>query len=300
MESSAKEDKTMEKYAVMSEAAYEHYFSNNDVQHTNTFIQQYLPDYRLDPALSDNYSVVIANPENSDVVIAYRGTDLANLYDDFADLQLVASKPVGDIAGATASAATGLAAPVFDKVSTFITDGILGLGRMHNAALKYEAVRSSYPNSSISVTGHSLGGAQAAHVNALYNVPAYVYNAFDPNSSVKDIDNTNLYIYHSNYDVLSLETQNARVNYVPPKQMFKNYNILKYGLIGAAYNAHDIYNFIPEEPVLLEQITTRVPRVKPFATPQVSMKHQPFEHVTHRHFTRFECQRKDGKCVKYL
>lgn len=99
--------------------------------------------FRLIPELSDSESVVF---EKGDVaVIGYRGT--------------IPSK-IGDL--------------VADYHITF--GSTMESKRFTNAEEKYRAVKATGKYSSIMVTGHSLGGAQAIHVAKLFDLDCWAWN----------------------------------------------------------------------------------------------------------------------------
>lgn len=60
--------------------------------------------------------------------------------------------------------------------------------RFEKAQRDLEAVRAAYPRHSIKVTGHSLGGSLALHLNEVHGIAAHVFN---PGVGLRDIARTN-------------------------------------------------------------------------------------------------------------
>jgi len=99
----------------------------------------------LDPALSNDEHAVYVNPATKQVMIAYRGTDPAQLKDLQADVHI------------------GLGTHAHSA-------------RFKRALATYDAVKAKYGNDTIKVTGHSLGGTLAKHVHQKKDVHAEVFN----------------------------------------------------------------------------------------------------------------------------
>lgn len=111
----------------------------------NVGAQRSMGDWRVLKGLTDDNSTVYKNETTGEVVIAYRGTDPTRKGDLAAD--------------------------------ALIATGLQGTSqRFKEAEKKYKLVKTSFPNAKVTVTGHSLGGAQAMHVNRRFKVEAEVYN----------------------------------------------------------------------------------------------------------------------------
>ena len=140
----AQKEETMQKYAVMSDAAYNFYYEGKEK--TEDLLKNYLPLHSLDEELSDPMSVVVK--KGDEVTIAYRGTDPSNPKDLATDITDVALK---------------------SPLSSF--------GYFDTALQKYDAVKAKYGNDArISTTGHSLGGSLAFFAGKKKDVPSFVYN----------------------------------------------------------------------------------------------------------------------------
>ncbi|MCX7192029.1 MAG: DUF2974 domain-containing protein [Proteobacteria bacterium] len=132
-------------------------------------------DYR---SLADGfYAATFQNTETGEVVIAYRGTD--GPFDAIAGVQLVAGQPPQQFLDAKAY---------------------------------FNDIKALYPNSSVSVTGHSLGGAMASYVAATSpNAPvATAFNALGIANLVTGDPSvfTNVTNYNTLFDPVSDLTAN--------------------------------------------------------------------------------------------
>ena len=94
--------------------------------------------YELDPELSDRETSVFYNPQTKHTIVGYRGTALDDSKTRWKDLK----SDFNILIGKTRN----------DQ-------------RFREANEKYQAVKAKYGDHSIDVTGHSLGGALAKHVN---------------------------------------------------------------------------------------------------------------------------------------
>jgi hypothetical protein len=94
--------------------------------------------YELDPELSDRETSVFYNPTTKHTIVGYRGTALDDSKTRWKDLK----SDFNILIGKTRN----------DQ-------------RFREANEKYNAVKAKYGDHSIDVTGHSLGGALAKHVN---------------------------------------------------------------------------------------------------------------------------------------
>ena len=132
-------------YAVASHIAYEYYFDGDPVL-TEDKLQSLMDTYSIDNNLSNDMGVVLKNNNDNSAILAYRGTDINNIYDLNADAQL----------------ATGL-----DNLLPFQT-------RLSRAEDMYISAKNVYPN--LELTGHSLGGYLAEHVSRTNNEKAVIFN----------------------------------------------------------------------------------------------------------------------------
>ena len=119
--------------AVASAVAY--IYSKGGKEKADAYVSQFLPGYSVDARLSSNDHVVLRNDAEKKAIVAYRGTDVGNVSDLAADYH-IATKG--------------------DDFSESI--------RFHKAMTDYRNARESLPGYDFTVTGHSLGGAQAMWV----------------------------------------------------------------------------------------------------------------------------------------
>jgi hypothetical protein len=94
--------------------------------------------YELDTDLSDRETTVFYNPTSKKVIVGYRGTALGDFKTVGKDLR----SDISIFLGKTRN----------DE-------------RFREATQKYDTIRSKYDGYKIDLTGHSLGGALAKHVN---------------------------------------------------------------------------------------------------------------------------------------
>jgi len=140
-------DPEKDTYSVLSKASYDYYYNGleNAQKELGTYSQS--KGYTIIPKLSGKNAVVLKNGKK--VVISYRGTDLLNPGDIFADAEILLGR---------------------DKVKLFLND------RFDSANQLYEKVKQEYPESDITLTGHSLGSAQAIYVGTKNNIKSVSFN----------------------------------------------------------------------------------------------------------------------------
>jgi hypothetical protein len=200
-------------YSVFSKAAYDYYYHNIE------FAQKELHDYGykdwiIDPALSDKNSIVLTDRDS--VVISYRGTDIANLSDLYADANIIIGRH---------------RTPVPSR-------------RFLEADTKYQQTKSKY-SGDITLTGHSLGNTAALYVGRKNGVRSIGFNAGSGPADIavgqacKLFDKCTDYEKHTLYttgDIISFSSRfgKEKVVKVPvsTKQDFLN---------------HALTNFLPEK-----------------------------------------------------
>mgnify|MGYP003133964050 CR=1 FL=1 len=135
-------------YAVLSKAAYDWYHGDHELAKQE--LEAYNLPYEFDLDNSDDNSVTVVRPDGS-AVLSYRGTDITNPSDIFADSQIF----------------LGLHSnPLMQPLNP--------LNRFESANQKYEKVKDKYPN--LTLTGHSLGGSQALHVARKHGADSITFN----------------------------------------------------------------------------------------------------------------------------
>ena len=133
----------METFSVLSKASYDY------TRYGLEKAQQELKDY------GSNYTIVkgtrnaVVLKNGGSVVISYRGTDLKNPSDLLADTEILLGR---------------------DKLKIFLND------RFDEADKLYLETKKEYPKSDITLTGHSLGSAQAIYVGTKNNVKSVSFN----------------------------------------------------------------------------------------------------------------------------
>lgn len=125
-------------------------------------------------------ALVLRNETTDQVIIAYRGTESGDM--NVAKVKDIYTDIVDVVGGRPKDLENSLDHPW----KTFWNDGPLKLAsdkiqyennQFHQAEELYEAVNKAYPNSDISLTGHSLGGGLAQYVAARQDLPAVTYSA---------------------------------------------------------------------------------------------------------------------------
>lgn len=137
--------------AVLSKLAYDNYNTGN-IQQTQEAIDDYKIGYNIVEDLTKPEYLTAVNPTEKKVVIAYKGTDPKNIYDDFADVEI----------------GLGLAeTPILSYIPS----------RFNTAENIYKEVKNKYPDYEINLTGHSLGGTTARYIGDRHNEKAVVFSA---------------------------------------------------------------------------------------------------------------------------
>lgn len=131
-------------YVSASAAAY---LSAKDKEAAKRYVDAYLPGYAIDDVLSSPDHVVLHNDSAKKLIVAYRGTDVGNASDLSADV-------------------------------TIAKDGVSYKDdpRFTQAVWQYQMATVKYNDYDAKVTGHSLGGSQAAWVSRETGAEAHVFN----------------------------------------------------------------------------------------------------------------------------
>jgi hypothetical protein len=266
------EDKrVMEKYALLSNVSYDTYY--HDVQTAQKNLSRYLSKHKINPNLTDNNSSVI-EAENGDVVISYRGTNPFNPSDVLADIEILSGLPISS--------------------------------RFNESLLKYDLTKKQYPNRSIKITGHSLGGSEGLHVAKERNAQAYLYNV---GSSPVDIlhkkGQKNIYFYHTIGDLISLSNKTmSHVKNVEPKNIraiIAKQAIASgiHPIVGAGtafYNEfidiHGLHNFMPDDIYSLETFDPTDTAYKSLLSHKNHDKNNDYVYENPRNMTLYEKPKK--------
>eukprot|EP00965_Chrysotila_dentata_P075732 2502298-Pleurochrysis_carterae.AAC.1 len=147
LQSEAANLRDMRRYGVLANAAYDNYFNNASMAESNA--QQYLPKHKvLGGYRSDNYITFIRERSNgpSEIVLALRGTSPLNAEDLTLDARILAGSSLEN---------------------TY---------RYSEARDVVRALRTQYPEASLSVVGHSLGATLARTLSENEGVRAYAFN----------------------------------------------------------------------------------------------------------------------------
>lgn len=224
--------KTMHKYALLSNVAYDTSKHGRDIAQRN--LNKHLPGHFVVPKFTDNNSaVVVKNAPNKqpEATISYRGTNIFNPSDLLAD----------------ASVITGL------NVSQ----------RFAEAENKYQLVKKEYPNANIITTGHSLGATQALEVAKRNNLVSHNFNIGSSPFSPSNQEGKTSHVYHTIGDIISLSNatldKNDILHNVAPLNLVSQLatsaglavvNPIA-GLAGLSYTEfigiHGLHNFLPPE-----------------------------------------------------
>jgi hypothetical protein len=132
-------------YSVLSKASYDFY--HHSAETAQKELNEYRTGYTLNKELSNKNAVVMN--KGDDIVISYRGTDLKNPSDLLADAEILLGR---------------------DKIKIFLND------RFDEANELYTKVKNKYPKSDITLTGHSLGSAEAIYVGTKNNTKSVSFN----------------------------------------------------------------------------------------------------------------------------
>lgn len=133
-------------YAMLSKMAYE---SDDPVtaleKHSKESDDLVAKRFRVDTHLSDKDHVTFVDSTTGKAVVSFRGTDVTNTSDLFAD------------------------AAIFFGVQDHTS-------RFKRAVKVTDAAVAKYGKGNVDVTGHSLGGSQALYATKVTGVPSYAYN----------------------------------------------------------------------------------------------------------------------------
>jgi hypothetical protein len=140
-------DNTKDTYSVLSKASYDYYHKGLSTAQKELDSYSQTKGYIIDPKLSNKNAVVAKNGDK--VVISYRGTVLSNPSDILADAEILLGR---------------------DKIKVFLND------RFDDADSLYNKVKKEYPKSEITLTGHSLGSAEAIYVGTKNNTRSVSFN----------------------------------------------------------------------------------------------------------------------------
>jgi hypothetical protein len=138
----------MEKYAVLSKASYDFY--NEGADAVKKELEHYeMSNYKLNEKLSKKkIGIVLESPE--EVVVSYRGTDVRNPSDLFADVGIVLGRH---------RANTSIIQDRFTQADDF-----------------YKDVKKEFPDKKITLTGHSLGNTESLYVGRKNAVQSVGFN----------------------------------------------------------------------------------------------------------------------------
>lgn len=112
--------------------------------------------------------------KGNDVIVAYRGTDITSVQDIRNDVAMAR-----------------------DKIPAQATDAIK----------VYDQVKQDYPNSDVTVTGHSLGGSLSQIVSSVRGCDAVTFNAYGTKDMFKDPNNIkedNIVNYVNEWDGITM------------------------------------------------------------------------------------------------
>jgi hypothetical protein len=231
-------DELKDTYSVLSKASYDYYHHNLDTAQKE--LQSYGSEYKIDPKLSNKNAVVLK--KDNDVVISYRGTDLKNPSDLLADTEIFLGR---------------------DKIKIFLND------RFDDADKLYNRVKETYPTSEITLTGHSLGSAQAIYVGTKNNTRSV---SFNEGTSPLDVVFSQVFSQFG-----SAEANKKQTVYITAKDIISNLSILepydiRYVTAKNDLNfiSHDLNYFLPkkEKYETSETLDYLKPRYKPSYKPK--------------------------------
>lgn len=224
----------METYAILAKTSYDTY--HNGIPEAQKELEKYsqTKGYTIVPEFTTKNATTIKDPKG-DYIISFRGTDLKNPSDLFADFEILAGR---------------------DKIPIFLND------RFDEADSLYQSVKKVAGDKSVTLTGHSLGGAQSIYVGLKNNETSHSFNTgTSPFSTIfsqlpsKGKDKQNIYL--TGKDIIS------NLGFIQP------YNV-KY--VDAENNlnfvSHDINYFLPEYSVEAEKPKYLQPVAFPTFKPQ--------------------------------
>lgn len=206
-------DNTKDTYSVLSKASYDYYHAGLDKAQKELQSYSQTKGYIIDPKLSNKNAVVAKDGDK--VVISYRGTDLKNPSDILADAEILLGR---------------------DKIKLFLND------RFDEADSLYSKVKKEYPESEITLTGHSLGSAEAIYVGTKNDTRSVSFNeGTSPLSALFSQFGTK-------------ETDRKQTVYITGKDIISNLSILEpYDIrfVSAKddlnFLSHSINYFLPEK-----------------------------------------------------
>ena len=226
------ETKTMNKFALLSNASYDTSKHGRDIAQKN--LNKHLPNHFIIPKFTDNNSsVIVKNEPNKqpEVTISYRGTNIFNPSDLIADASIIS--------------------------------GLSLSPRFQEAENKYKLVKAEYPNANIITTGHSLGATQSLDVAKKNNLESYNFNIGSSPFSTNDKEGKTAHIYHTIGDLISLSNaiadKNDIIYNIAPlnisSQLAQSAGLGVInpiaGLAGLTYTEfigiHGLHNFLPQE-----------------------------------------------------
>lgn len=178
--------------ALMSDSAYDE--GKHDARHGEKLRDL---GWEMDRDLSDGLATVYHHKGRNHTTIAYRGTKPQNTDDLAADLDVLAGKR--------------------------------NHHRFKDALDRVEQVKRKYgSDKGLSVTGHSLGGSLALHVNDKLNIPARVYNPGSSPIFRQTINKDNVHVVRNAGDLVSsgLRARNMET---------RNHNTKKRGLLSQIF-----------------------------------------------------------------
>jgi len=207
------ESETQHLYSVLSKASYDFYHHGKDTA------QKELNAYNTGYTINDlsNKNAVVAQKGN-DIVISYRGTDLKNPSDLLADAEILFGR---------------------EKIKIFLND------RFDEANNLYNSVKGIYPESNITLTGHSLGSAEAIYVGTKNNTKSVSFNeGISPIGAI-----------FSQFG--SSESNKKQIVYLTGKDIISNLSILepydtrlvKGKKEDPYFTSHSLNYFLPKRPI---------------------------------------------------
>jgi esterase/lipase len=204
--------------AVLSKVSYDNYFTG-DTKEAQKMIDDYNIGYNIVEDLTEKEYITAVNPQDKKVVIAFKGTDPKNIYDDIADVEI----------------GLGLAeTPILSYIPS----------RFNTAENIYKEVKNKFPDYEVNLTGHSLGGTTARYIGDRYNEKAVVFSAgatpLEPflNKELEIAPSKAKFYLTDTLDVISNTSRLTEhdVNIVKTKDAYRKYFT----------GSHSIENYLPE------------------------------------------------------